>query len=80
MTGSLPLKIFNPQGDYVASCKMFEDAAALAGNYGHGAEVRYGQQKSNTIWREGYEEFSAAESYDSAGELMQERINKLFNR
>lgn len=67
MAGSPPLKIFNPQGEYVASCKMYEDAAMLVGNYGPGAKIKYG---AILVWTEGQEEFSASESFDGAREIM----------
>lgn len=70
MAASPPLKVFNPQGEYIASCKMYEDAAALAGNYGDGAKIKYG---TILVWHEGHEAISAAESYDSAASIMSER-------
>lgn len=67
------LKVFDPAGEYVASCKRYEDAACLAGMYGEGAEIRFGHSKKETIWREGFEEFSAADSYDRAARVMSAR-------
>ena len=70
------LKLYNPQGEYVACFKCLEDAAALAGIYGDGAEIRDGHNKRSTIWREGHEEFSAGESYDGAAQIMLDRMNE----
>lgn len=70
MAASPPLKVFNPQGEYIASCKMYEDAANLAGSYGAGAKIKHG---TVLIWTEGAEEFSAAESFDGAASIMATR-------
>jgi hypothetical protein len=72
MAGSPVLKVFNPGGKYVASCKHLEDAACLANLYGKGAKVRFGH-KGPILWHEGHEKFSAGESYDGAGRVMWER-------
>jgi hypothetical protein len=74
MAASPPLKIHNPSGEYVASCKYYEDAAMLVGNYGVGAKVKH---SIGVIWHEGHEgseEISAAESWDSAGTIMRDRV------
>jgi hypothetical protein len=71
MAASPPLKIHNPSGEYVASCKYYEDAAMLVGNYGVGAKVKH---SIGVIWHEGSEEISAAESWDSAGTIMRDRV------
>jgi len=69
-------KVYNPQGDYVAACKHLEDAACLAGLYGHGATVRSGHAYKDCIWKEGHEEFSASESFDRAADLMLDRLTE----
>jgi hypothetical protein len=74
MAGSPYLKLFNPQGEYVACFKHLEDAAALVSIYGDGAEIRDGHNKRNTIWREGSEDFSAGESCDRAADVMLDRM------
>ena len=68
MAGSPPWKVYR-DNEYVASCKYAEDAAALVS--ASGGAVKYGH--SLVVWREGQEEFSAGESYDSAAEVMHAR-------
>ena len=79
------LKIYTPQGVYVARCSEFEAAAALASFYGPGCTVRDGHAKKNTLWTEGYKhgEFKhsptrgdgfAGESYDHAANVMVNRM------
>lgn len=72
MAGTPRFKIFNPQKQYIAACKHLEDAAALAALNGNGATIRDGH--SLVVWKEGFEEFSAAESYDRVAEIAWERI------
>jgi hypothetical protein len=71
MAGSPRFKIHNPSGEYIASCKHLEDAAAIVGNYGDGATIKDG---GRVVWREGREAFSAAESYDGVRETVWERV------
>lgn len=66
MAATPRLKVYNPQGEYIASCKHGEDAAAIVGNYGHGAKIK--DRNGKVLWHEGYEEQSAAESYDYVAE------------
>ncbi len=51
--------------------KAREDAAAMVAILGHGSTVRYDHRL--IVWTEGSEEFSASESYDRAGEVMEQR-------
>lgn len=67
------LKIYNPQGEYVAACKFGEDAACLMALYGDGATVRY--EHKLTLWTEGEEDFPAGESYDRVNAVMEGRKN-----
>lgn len=69
------LKIYNPQGEYVAACKHAEDAACLVALYGNGATIRYDHSK--VVWREGAEQFSASESYDRVADVVTARRNGL---
>lgn len=78
MASSPQLKIFNPDGDYIASCKYYEDAAMLVGSYGHGAKVKLGH--SSIIWNEGQEEIEASESFDRARQIMVERVDEIYKR
>tara|TARA_R110002110_G_scaffold386269_2_gene597942 strand:- start:489 stop:785 length:297 start_codon:yes stop_codon:yes gene_type:complete len=50
MAASPNIKVFNPDNEYVASCKYFEDAGAVAFGYGPGATVRMGHAKRDTIF------------------------------
>lgn len=68
------IKIYNPSGEYRASCVDYTDAAALCALYGDGAEARNGHAKKNAIWREGEEAQSAGESYDFAARIIMERM------
>jgi hypothetical protein len=58
------MKIYTAQGDYVASCVDTGCAAALMSMLGDGATIRNGHTLKHTLWREGSETHSAAESYD----------------
>ena len=76
MAASPPYKVFR-DGEYVASVKYLEDAAAIVGMSGEGGVVKYGHNK--VIWTEGSEELEASESYDGAAAIMQARVDKLRN-
>ena len=80
MAATPQFKVFNAEGEYVASVKYFEDAACLMSFYGEGASVRAGHGKKETLWTEGRESFSAGESYDDAAEVMASRLADLKNR
>lgn len=62
MSASPSLKIYSADGEYVASCKYCEDAAALVAMHGDGTTIRHGH--SNIVWTEGKETQPASESYD----------------
>ncbi len=62
--------------EYIAACRYGEDAAALVAL--GGGEVRWGH--STVVWREGFETFSAGESYDGAARVMHERISDKNNK
>lgn len=76
------LKVHTPDGEYVASCKYYEDAAAIAGSYGEGAYIRHADipGAKGIVWREGRESISAADSYDEARDIMSERVEAAFNK
>jgi len=76
MAKSPPIKIYR-NNEYVACCKYFEDAAAIAGMT-KGTEVRYGHK--NVIFVEGNESVWASDSWDGAAEIMMERARKLINK
>lgn len=75
MAGAPKLKVYDPQGVYVAACKYGEDAACLAALYGHGATIRDGHNYQNCVWKEGYEDFSAGESYYRVAGIILDRMN-----
>ena len=80
MAASPLWKVFNPSGEYVASCKHAEDAAAIVGAYG-GGEIRAGHSKALTVWREGYEEAgTATDSYDTVATVCNQRLEALIQK
>ena len=72
MAASPCWKVFNPQGEYVASCKHVEDAAMIVGSYGEGARISY--QRRFTVWHEGHEHQAAADSWDYVAQVVHERF------
>ena len=74
MAATHKFKVYDSAGQYVASCKYPEDAAALiACVYGdNGATIRYGHRK--VVWTEGSESMFASESYDFVAEQVWKRI------
>jgi hypothetical protein len=68
-----PFTIYDAQGQYLGRVKHAEDAAALVSVHGPGARVKW--KHGPVLWREGKEEFSAAESYDLAGHRMLMRLS-----
>jgi hypothetical protein len=75
MASSPEFKIYQA-GEYVGCMKDLEDAARVCGMFGDGTQVRVGHDKRHTVWTEGSEEFSAAESFDRAAEVMFNRIEE----
>lgn len=72
MAASPQFKIYRG-GEYVASVKYLEDAAAIVSV--SGGVVKY--QHKYTLWTEGSEEFSAGDSFDGAAEVMRDRLKQL---
>jgi hypothetical protein len=66
MAASPQFKVYR-NGEYIAAVKYAEDAAVLAA-MGGDVVVKYAHRK--VVWREGSEEFPAAESYDRAANIM----------
>lgn len=77
MAGSPDIKVYNAKGVYIAACKFYEDAAALAVLNGDGTTIRLGHHKRHTVWTEGKETIPAAESYDEATRIMRDRQRKI---
>lgn len=73
MASSPKWKVFNPSGEYVAACKLPEDAAAIVAAYGSGAEIRHGHAKRDTVWQDGVDG-EAAESYDAVAEVCYSKV------
>ena len=73
MAATPHLKAFNQNGEYVASFKYEEDAAAFVAFLGKNASIRLGHSKAYTLWLEGSESQPANESYDFAARIMIER-------
>lgn len=76
MAASPQFKVYSKSGEYLASVKYAEDAAILLGALGQGTTLRYGHSIRQVLWREGYESFSAAESYDATAKEIQDRLSK----
>ena len=82
MAATPRLKVHNPNGEYIASCKHYEDAACLAALYGAGAVIKHADlsRMNEVIWREGSERIAAGESYDEAASIMQARVSAAYGR
>jgi len=64
-------KVYTSDGEYVAACRYIEDAAAVVGLRGAGT-IRDGHH--TVVWREGNEETSAADSYDTVTAVVWGRL------
>jgi hypothetical protein len=84
MAAAPPWKIYEPGPDgalqYVGAVKRPEYGAMLVACLDEGAEVRFGHSSRAVVWTEGAEEFSAADSYDGAAEIMVTRFDHLGGR
>ena len=67
-------KVYTASGQYVASCKYAEDAAAIIAAYG-GGTIRDGHRK--VVWREGSETETASDSYDAVAQTIYARLDGL---
>ena len=68
MSGTPNWKVFTPHGNYIASCKLPEDAAAIVASYGEGAQIRFGHAKKDTAYTDGIDG-NAGESYDEVAQI-----------
>ena len=75
MAGTPRFKVYSSQGEYVAACKHASDAGALVGLYGEGATIRDGHALKHTVWKEGFEDQPAGESYDYVSQVAHIRAN-----
>jgi hypothetical protein len=76
MAGSPAWKVYLGK-EYRAACKELADAVVLVSHLGDGSTIRWGHSTGWTVWREGAEEQSAAESYDRAMDAAQRRLAEL---
>lgn len=72
MAASPKYKVFTPLGEYVASCKHAEDAAAVVAAHGEGAEIRTAHSSRAVVFRESESlgDDAAANSYDRAADIV----------
>ncbi len=73
MAGSPDWKVYSVNGEYIASCKYAEDAAALVSVQGNGASISY--RHGRKLWIEGHEAIPAGESYDTVSVTVEARRN-----
>ncbi len=76
MSSNLDYKVFDGSKQMIGSVMHAEDAAALVSLHTDGT-VKW--KHAVTVWREGKEEQSAGDSYDSAAAVMYERVDA-YNR
>ena len=69
-------KVYNPQGEYVAACKLACDAAAVVAAYGDGATIRHGHRRADTLWTDGVDG-EAGESYDRVAHTCHRRLHDM---
>jgi hypothetical protein len=73
MAGSPRYKVFTDAGEYVASCKYPDDAAAIVAAHSiHGWRIRDGHGGSD-VWIEGVDG-SAGESFDEVARVVLLRV------
>ena len=71
MAASPPFKVYRA-GEYVASCKYAEDAAAIAGMGGERVLVKYHHKQ--VLYDHDADGQVASNSWDEAGELIRARL------
>lgn len=79
MAASPRFKVHSPRGEYIASCKYLEDAAALVAAYGDGARI-IDRRWRVLCWLEGQETQPAAESFDWVRITGESRIKERSDR
>jgi len=67
--------VYTDRGTFEAATVYAEMAAAMVAVLGEGATVRPRMEPDHVVWREGAEEMSAGDSYDTAALTMQERTH-----
>jgi hypothetical protein len=73
--GATPVwKVYDAEGNYQASCKEPEAAAAVVAIYGEGARIKY--DHAVVVWREGEcGDGWAGNSYDEVAQVVRERVH-----
>jgi len=71
MAGAPRYKVYTADGEYVATCKFAEDAAAVVASY-EGGTIRDGHRK--VVWHEGDESDTAGNSYDAVAQTIYRRV------
>lgn len=74
MAATPRFKIYSADNEYLAACKRPEEAACLVAFLGNGSTIRDGHNAKSTVWHEGHESQSAAESYDHVAECINFRL------
>jgi hypothetical protein len=75
MAGAPRLKVYGPSGEYVASCKYAEDAAAVVAAHGTGSTIRLGHRKADVAYTDGIDG-DAGDSYDAVAEVVHKRMGE----
>ncbi len=76
--GSPRWKVHDENGQYVAACKLVEDAAAVLGGHLPGSCIRDGWAKNRVVWREGEDaDGYASDSYDEVAETVERRAREI---
>lgn len=78
MAASPKYKVYSKHGEYLASCKYAEDAAAIVALNGEGSTIRLGH--TIILWTEGKETCPAYESYDTVASVVDEREQAHWNK
>ena len=73
MAASPQWKVFDSNGEYIASFKSVYDAAQFIA-LEDGRELRFGHSKKNTVWVQNYTTHDAGESYDAVAEAAYEKL------
>lgn len=68
------MKVYDGNGNFLASCVDSGSAAAVVALAGDGATIRNGHAKKNVIWAEGNEAQPATESYDFVALTIHDRV------
>lgn len=69
-------KVYSAAREYRGCLKHVEDAAPVVALLGYGATIRDGHRVRDVVWREGYEEQSAGESYDFVAAVAHDRARR----